>query len=363
MDIRRNRFSLRREQARSERQPQPSMRVTRSKAKELFNLSQHLETQEINPQLSSPLFNGRIPAEIRTQIFRSALVAYPSPDAHRLPHDPVVRYDHDPVPLPEFSKDPTQNTAPDFTLSGHWLRPDNTRPMRINIALLQTCRRVYLEAHAFPLLQKEHVLYLNRGPDSEQLSWSSSRVQEYFTRKLGKPSSVPGVKQYELVRSARLFTQAFWLEDNHRFWGTVNNTPRFDPIERLTITLRRSDWWDWETNSPPIINPFKGRVSLAEMQADMLVEGGNPDFKPEAWGLAFGKMPNLKTLRIEFETSEDQKANMEQIIQWAVKWRFPLANGEFLSTQGRQVEKMSVSHLLENTFTHPPAHLKAALYE
>lgn len=356
----RNLSSRRRQEARSKSQSQPSMRVTRSKARELFDLSQHLESQEINPQLSSPLFNGRIPAEIRTQIFQFALMKYPSPDAHRLPHDPVVRYDHDPVPLPELPRDPTQNILQETTLVGDWLRPDNTRPMIINIALLQTCRRVYLETHAFPSLQKEHVLYLYRGPDSERSPWGPARVRDYSTRKLGKPPSIPGVKQYELVRSARLFTQLFWLEDNVRFWGTVNNTAYFDPIECLRITLRRSDWWDWELNSPPIINPFRGRVSLAEMQADMLVEAGNPDFTPRAWGLAFREMPNLKTLKIDFETSEDQKANMERIVQWAVKWRFPLADGKYLSAQGRQVEKMSVSHLLEFIYIHPRAHHKAA---
>ncbi len=310
-----------------------------------FNLYQSLETKDINPQLSSPLFNGRIPSEIRIQIFQFALAEYPSPDAERLPHDTAVRYDHDPVPLPELPTDPSHTAFQRQIPVGDWLRPDNTRPMIVNIALLCTCRRVYLEAHALPLLQKEHVLYLYRGPDPDE-TWShNARVRQYFTRKLGKPSSVPGMAQSDLVRSVRIFTQMYWLEDHGRFWSITNNKPWFRPVETLHITLRRSDWWDWESNHPPVVNPFRGgRADITEMQEDMLLESGNPEFRPRAWGLAFEKMPNLKTLIIDFETSEDKKSDMEKIVQWAVKWRFPLANGRFLSTEGKQVEKMSVSH-------------------
>lgn len=219
----------------------------------------------------------------------------------------------------------------------------------INIALSKTCRRVYLEAHAFPLLQKEHVLHECGGPDTERQLWKPHNcriVAAYFERKLGKPSSIPGVRQNDLVRSARLFISLFALQENCPD-NVVNESPYFHPIESLRITLRRSDWLDWESNSPPIINPFKKGVSLSEMQADMSVEGGNPYFERGAWGLAFERLPNLKTLKIDFETAEEQKAKMEQLVQWAVTWRFPIVNADFLSAQGREVEKMSVSHLLE----------------
>lgn len=260
------------------------MPAPRHDTRPAFNLYLYLETREINPQPSSPLFNGRIPSEIRTLIFQFALAEYPSPGAQRLLHDPAVRYHHGPVPLPELPIDPTHTVFRESTQVGDWLRPDNTTPMVINVALLQTCRRVYLEAHAFPLLQKEHVLYLYRGPNPEQTAWPpDAPVRQYFTRELGKPSPVPGLNQCDLVRSVRLFTQLYWLEDHARFWSSVNNNPWFRPIETLHITLRRSDWWDWESNHPPVVNPFKGKVSIAEMQADMLVEGGNPRFKPEAW--------------------------------------------------------------------------------
>lgn len=337
--------SLQSPQSSPEPQSPPAPRT--ETARPAFNLYEFLKTQEINPQSSSPLLNGYIPPEIRTLIFQFALADYPSPDAERLSHDASVRYDHDPVPLPALPIEPSPAIFQQPTPVGDWLRPDNTRPMIIDIALLQTCRGVYLEAHALPLLQKEHVLYLNRGPYPGQQTLShDARVHQYFGHKLNKPSPVPKMNQCDLVRSVRLFTQLFWLEDHDRFRRIVDNKTWFHHIEAIRITLRRSDWWDWESNHPPIINPFKGRTNLSEMQNDMLVEGGNPEFKLKAWGLAFRKMPNLKTLVIEFETSEDQKANMEKIVEWAVKWRFPLTNNEVLSTEGRQVGKMSVSHLL-----------------
>ena len=320
---------------------------------ESFNLCQYLETQEVNPQLSSPLFNGRIPPEIRSEIFSYALTEYPSPEAPRVYHEPDIHYDHeDPV---NFLMTPFQGYERNRRYGKYedWLRFDNTLPMITSITLLMTCRRAYLETHSLPWLQKEHVLCFYRGPeprgqlprDRPILGFSlgyDHRVKAYFDHQLAKPSSVPGRCMRDLVRSIRILAQVFWLEDRLRFQAIVKE-PWFPPIETLRITIRQADWWDWELGKPPIINPFKGRTDLAEMQADMLVEGGNPQFTPGAWGLAFEKMPNLKTLIMEFETSGDHKPAMDKIVEWAIQWKFPLSNGKVLSTEHRPVKKLNVS--------------------
>ena len=304
--------------------------------------------------MSSPLFNGRIPAEIRTEIFSYALTEYPSPDVPRQHQDPDIHYNHDDDYLETLVLDrnpPSQRK--DRRLIGEWLRFDNTMLMITSIALLKTCRRVYLETHSLPWLQKEHVLCFYRG----QEDWESPYyhipflqvsvvydhlVKRYFNQQLAKPSSVPGRCLRDLVRSVRIFAQMFWLEDRERF-STFVDEPWFPPIETLRITIRQGDWWDWENGEPPIINPFKGRTGLAEMQADMLVEGGNPPFTPGAWGLAFEKMPNLKTLIVDFETSEGHKPALDKIVEWATKWKFPLSDGKVLNTEHRPVKKMNVS--------------------
>lgn len=178
----------------------------------------------------------------------------------------------------------------------------------------------------------------------------------------------------------------------------------YTPLEHLRITLRRADWWDWERNRPLKISPYRRSVpDHAQMLTDMgrteawkakrqnqqsegaaTSQGEMPTsltghrrqrgdaqedqedlFETGSWGLAFREMANLKTLTIDFETSEDKKAEMEKIVEWAQQWRFPLAPApssppslggggtasqrggqrpqcRYLSAEGRQqVEKMS----------------------
>ena len=69
----------------------------------------------------------------------------------------------------------------------------------------------------------------------------------------------------------------------------------------------------------------------ASIEADRQVEPNRRCFTPSTipcwtcWGLLFLRMVNLKTLTIEFETSEDKKSEMETIVDWAHKrWRFPV---------------------------------------
>ncbi|KXJ95357.1 hypothetical protein Micbo1qcDRAFT_157252, partial [Microdochium bolleyi] len=108
-----------------------------------FNLSQHLENKTIDPQLASPFYNGRIPAEIRTLIFEYAVTESPSPNAKKFAHDIAVRHDHELAPVPDlptsqqFQKTSYLVTERAFHDEEYrqldagfdWLRPDNTRPV------------------------------------------------------------------------------------------------------------------------------------------------------------------------------------------------------------------------------------------
>lgn len=212
--------------------------------------------------------------------------------------------------------------------------------MKTDTALLLTCRKVYIETHALPLMLKEHTFYCFRGPESCE----KESIPHYFSQTMNKPSPVRGVKQRELIRSVRFFAQMFWLEDTesaYHFWPIIKNTDFLKPVENLRITIRRTDWWHWENNQRLKINPFKGNVDERTMQEDMAIDHGNPPFRPKVWGLAFQHLPNLKSLRIDLETSEDQVAELQTIVDWAVKWKFPLTEGRHLSTAGQQVELMS----------------------
>lgn len=236
-----------------------------------------------------------------------------------------------------------------------WLRFDNTEPMRVGIALLLTCRRAYLEAHSFPLLQIEQRFYCHRGPFSGISEGLRADIGKFITERLSNPSPTPGLKQKDLVRSIRLFTQQYWLEDAFLSL-VVRSSTWFANLEHLRITLRRSDWWDWEHNAALRINPFKGNChhghTINFMRRDMSSETGNVEFEGGAWGKAFLHMSKLKTLTIDFETSEDKRAEMEAIVAWALKWRFPLLGGRHLSTCGQPASKTSWRGLAHHWSDH-----------
>jgi hypothetical protein len=148
--------------------------------------------------------------------------------------------------------------------------------------------------------------------------------------------------QLKLVREIHLFTQMYWLEQTfpifcHQYF--------MQGIQKVKITIRRSDWWWNERNAPLAISPHRNDYgqNVVKMLQDIATEqrGGVVSWSPGAWGSAFKHLKSLKELEIEFETSEDKKAELEAILKWAKTWRFPLNDGMVLSTEGLDVTSSS----------------------
>ncbi|KAK6206422.1 hypothetical protein LQW54_007715 [Pestalotiopsis sp. IQ-011] len=354
-------------------------------------LDELVNSPDYNPQTQSPLFH-RIPTEIRDFIFQYALQEYCPPNVLAELPDLDVRHDHEPVEeaSPSAGDEELQgviNAARSTARSqarqdyGYdWLRPDNVEPMTVTTALLRTCRRVYVETYRLPAAQKEHRFYMMRGGYGDKAVCSVDMLRSYFAHHLGtgvalrsSPIAVNDnsgqvkiggtrlediIAQRDMIRRVRLFTQQYWLEDSNshlHFWSLVANHTWLQPVEHLRITIRRGDWWYWESSNPLRINPFRTDVTTEGMYQDIERAAAqaaagedniNPDFSPRAWGLAFQHLPNLKTLAMDFETAENQRHELDRIVGWAVGWRLPLAPNpggrpRFLSTQGRPVDKMS----------------------
>ncbi|KAG8166652.1 hypothetical protein KVR01_002341 [Diaporthe batatas] len=126
--------------------------------------------------------------------------------------------------------------------------------------------------------------------------------------------------------------------------GLISPWRLTEHLTSLRIYLRRTDWWNWEGNAPLLINPFSPQTSRASppvanmlssmrtsAEADKRIEPSllcvTPSSIPrwDCWALLFLRMPNLKQLTIDFETSEDKKSEMEAIVEWArLRWRFPV---------------------------------------
>lgn len=108
-------------------------------------------------------------------------------------------------------------------------------------------------------------------------------------------------------------------------WRTVHN------LEHFHMVLRRTDWDRWEDNKALAINPYRrsGAAPSPElMRRDMhatMVEGETQPAPDErAWAVLFRAMRSLRTLTISFETSEDKRDEMEEIVAWARTWRFDI---------------------------------------
>ncbi|KAF2026154.1 hypothetical protein EK21DRAFT_116049 [Setomelanomma holmii] len=203
-----------------------------------------------NFQEQSPLF-GVLPGEIRNEIFAYALMQYED-DASAYPED------------------------------SYWYRPGFAAPRKANSALLQTCKAAYAEGQKVFLRDLEWAFWFDRGPDGR--SGNSACIR--FFRNL-TPSAV------QALQRVRFFTQLYWLESGSNL-RLLFSMPNFRPTE-LTITIRYSDWWFWENNTP--------------LKMD------------EAWLRGFVGTPGLRQLRVEYETLHWKKAEMMQIIERNKKWK------------------------------------------
>lgn len=256
-------------------------------------LIERLRREEVNLQLSSPLFNGRIPAEVRDRIFEYVL---------------------------------TENEGATYEQNTHYARPGYGAYTSLLTDLLLTCRRVYLEAHHLPLINREHVFWHGREPKG--LGYENEA--EYFSR--FRPD------QLALVRKVHLFAQQFWLE------GSLQDVCKLgvmQTIEKMTITLRRGDWWFWENGCALGINPQRGAATDDLMRADWKLEaqGQVIPWDENAWGCSFKHLRALQELEFEFETTFYEERQLQDIVEHARTWRFPMGEGRVLSTARQKVHR------------------------
>jgi hypothetical protein len=96
--------------------------------------------------------------------------------------------------------------------------------------------------------------------------------------------------------------------------------------------IRRGDWWWNETNTPLAIDPYGGKGHEIWVMAENMTKAvGERRWEEGAWGAAFEKFGRLRVLEMEFETSEDKRAELERIVEWARSWEFPMGERGVLS--------------------------------
>jgi hypothetical protein len=177
-----------------------------------------------NLQHQSALF--KLPAELRNIIW--SLVAQPSDDPAQKYHERDFCY-----------------------------RPGHHAKHVHDTAVLQTCRRVWLEAHALPMLQAEHCFWfrdLERRPLwCQSLDLDEIRRFRSFLRRL----SHNGVRSLFHIH---VFAQMIFIDDDEGGSG-IGRVIRLLAEDRVagesliagpivpkifTLTVRHFDWWGWE---------------------------------------------------------------------------------------------------------------------
>ena len=233
-------------------------------------LTDTLDPATAHPQEQSPLFST-LPGEIRTRIFSHALAEH---------------------------ADAAQPYAPG---SFHY-RPGLEAGPRLSLALLQTCRRVYLEVGLLAPAQAERRYWWGRPPPDRP--------------ECGDP--VPDLQALAPARRAlarvRVYVQQFHLEGDLRTLVLLH--PRFRPAH-LALTLRHGDWWFWERAAPLALDakvagkPVAGEARVA-----------HEPFAPHSWGTAVGRIVSLRTFQLELETVRAKSAELDAIVESAKGWVF-----------------------------------------
>lgn len=224
-----------------------------------------------HPQDSSPLFST-LPPEIRNRIFYLTL----------------LEYDDETTPV-------------EFDSYGY--RPGHEYRKQHSLDLLTTCKRAYLEAYLIPVAATAHTTW-NMWPQRAPLD--RALVANHRFQKMNS-------EQRAAVETVHLYAQQWALEGK---WANeiVSEAQRARGVlpKRLIITVRHSDWWDWEHDAP--------------LRMDNIRYGSS-------WHEGFQDFP-LEEFVMELETLERRKAELDVIAEGVRKWEIGLGNGRVLKTNG-----------------------------
>ncbi|KAF1974412.1 hypothetical protein BU23DRAFT_567607 [Bimuria novae-zelandiae CBS 107.79] len=257
---------------------------------------------EVCDQKQSPLFS-KIPPEIRNEIFRLALREYfPEGrewDAQGMGQTENAGYGN------------VKETA------SYVKRPGYEGLKTVDTDLLRTCKRVYEETKMLPLQDLEICFYMGH----------KERVPKYYTM-----TPYTGMNTYAHPRM-NWFKPEHWARISHfhvfgqmyalrqGFRGLFRHTQeRACHPASLTLTLRYTDWWYWESNDP--IYPILPQRFLP--MADIEIPS------------------TVQEMSVEFESIEPKLKELEGVVadmfQRKDHWVWKRRDGRVLKVCGRGVE-------------------------
>jgi hypothetical protein len=258
-----------------------------------------VDPDSIDPQSSSPLF-GVIPAELRNEIFKEALTGYIKPSD---------RWDKE----------------------THYTRPGYEGKVTIDVALLSTCRLVYLETCQVVRSVNNHdklTFWFYRGLPGVPVDnryFCRPQLVEFECDHLIAPTSDGA----SMITTVQLFMQQYTLE-GYEFQSMMDSVRRCLPnLHTLRITVRHGDWWGWEDNNKLGMNPFShGQVSYAEVCRELDHLRRNPQVcryeGGSGWGNNIVDLKGLQKFELELETLISKKRQLDEIVEFSRYWAFPM---------------------------------------
>lgn len=229
--------------------------------------------ESYNLQHDSPLFN-QFPPEIRNRVFLLALA-----------EDDILK---SPVPFDSFG-----------------FRPEYAFRHTHAVALLRTCRRVYLEAWLIPVATATHV------------AWTCLDERAPFGKATRPRWADMTLEQRAALRTVRVFAPQY--SHGRAGWAPSAGVAPGVRVRHLIVTIRHTDWWHWE------------RDEALELDERMAL-GGAP------WRAELrSAYPALEVFDIELETLERRRAELDALVTRVRRWRIKLNGGKVLSTDDEPV--------------------------
>lgn len=229
---------------------------------------QYLEfsPERCNPQISCPLFTV-LPPELREHIFAYALADY-------------------------------EDTSALYPFETCYRRPNYFAPRRSDTALLRTCQRIYRETWFLPCINAEHTFYLTANDRQPEHAASIKKIKPT----LELLHTVHAPERIEL-NHVRIFPQMYIFEDGQNL-RKILDIPHFHP-RCITVTIRHTDWWNWESDQPLFFSAEWLRTSRF----------------PES----------LREFRIELESLERRKDQIDDMAQqMAEGWKIQRHDGTLM---------------------------------
>jgi len=223
-------------------------------------------------QFQSPLFEV-LPAELRLRIFSYVLAD----------EEDVTRM---------------------YSVDTYYKRPDYSAPRKTHVSILRTCQRIYRESWYMPWANSEHSFFLA----------DSSRRPARVTTVADMTSTLGMIHASHIktdIQHVRIFAQCCGIESGESL-QSILSIPHFSPVH-MTITIRHTDFWYWETDEVLHIDGHWTRVC---------------------------KFPtSTKMITVEFESLERKKDQVDQIAQQALRrWKFVREDGVVLGAETEDVK-------------------------